>query len=257
MTSFASKEDYEEWLKASRQAGASPDSAAQVPSQAPSPDPTPDPTQLVTTHVVTVVDASGSMTPLREFVVDGVNQLLADLDPGVRVTIIQFDTTNPQVVVVDEVPAGEVEPLTIEDYVPGSSTPLYDAVGIAVRNAVGQASQYEVLTGERAGVVFAIISDGCENASTRFTADQVRKLLGRQQEEGWDVRFIGLGVDAFAEGAYIGISRDNTLSVGRSFADTLDAFQAVSNATTRRPRRPARAGSDDESADDRSDDDRS
>jgi hypothetical protein len=249
MTSFASEEDYQKWLKAQRD-GASSDPASQVPSQVPPLDPTP----VVTTHVVTVVDASGSMNPLREFVVDGVNQLLADLDPSVRVTIIQFDTTDPQVVVVDEVPAGEVVPLTIEDYVPGSSTPLYDAVGIAVRSAVGQANQYEVLTGGRAGVVFAIISDGRENASTRFSADQVRKLLERQQEEGWDVRFIGLGVDAFAEGAYIGIREDRTLTVNRSAAGTSEAFLAVSNATTRRPRRPTRAESDDESVDNRSDD---
>ena len=85
---------------------------------------------------------------------------------------------------VDEVPAGEVAPLTVADYQPNAGTPLYDAVGTAVGSAVGQAALYEVLTGNKAGVVFAVISDGQANANSQCSATDVRRLLECQQEEG-------------------------------------------------------------------------
>ena len=193
-----------------------------------------------TTHVVVVIDASGSMSPLQGFVIEGANTLLADLDPSVLVTLIQFDSRDPQVVMVNEVPAGEVAPLTAADYQPNAGTPLYDAVGTAVAAAIGQAARHEVLTGTKAGVVFAIISDGAENASTRFSADDVRRLLERQQEEGWDVQFLGLGIDAFAEGARLGIHAHRTTSSRHDRAGTLANFRAVSRST----RRPVAGGSD-------------
>jgi Mg-chelatase subunit ChlD len=184
------------------------------------------------THVVVVIDASGSMSPLQEFVVNGANELLTGLEPSVRVTIVKFNGDRPFDVLVDEVPAAEVAPLTGEDYQPRSSTPLHDAVGKAIRAAAGQVNNHEVLTGEPAKVVFAIISDGEENSSTQFDVTQVRRLLEAHQEQGWDVRFIGLGIDAFAEGAQLGVQRHSTRSVAHSEHGTLAAFRNVSRAAT-------------------------
>ena len=184
-----------------------------------------------TTHLVVLVDASGSMTGLEDVVVDGANALLGDLDPSVVVSIIAFDSTNPQDVVVDQAPAGEVAPLTREDYQPGASTPLYDAIGTAVRTTVGQVAEFEVLSDSPAGVVFAVITDGFENSSTRFTEADVRRLLDRRKAEGWDVRFIGLGVDAEREAGRIGIPDTHALSLAGGLAGTTHAFVALSAVT--------------------------
>ena len=196
-----------------------------------------------TTHLVVVIDASGSMAPLQGFVIEGANTLLADIDPSVRVTLIQFDSRDHQVVMVNEVPAGEVTPLTIADYQPNAGTPLYDAVGTAVGSTIGQAALYEALTGNKAGVVFAVISDGHENASTRYSATDVRRLLERQQEEGWTVQFLGLGIDAFADGARLGIDVAHTVSSRHDRAGTLHSFAFVSQAVGRRPAAPSSPGS--------------
>jgi len=88
--------------------------------------------------------------------------------------------------------------------------------------------EYEVLTGNSARVVLAIISDGAENASTRYSADDVRRLIERHQEEGWTVQFLGLGIDAFAEGARLGVRGDHTLSSAHSRAGTAANFRAIS-----------------------------
>ena len=160
-----------------------------------------------------------------------------------RVSLIQFDSRDHQVVMVDEVPAGEVAPLTVADYQPNAGTPLYDAVGTAVGSTIGQAALYEALTGNKAGVVFAVISDGHENASTRFSATDVRRLLERQQEEGWTVQFLGLGIDAFADGARLGIDVAHTVSSRHDRAGTLHSFAFVSQAVGRRPAAPSSPGS--------------
>jgi Mg-chelatase subunit ChlD len=189
------------------------------------------------THVMVVTDASGSMSPLQGFVIEETNRLVEALDPSVRVTFVQFDSQEPFKVVVDEVPAAEIAPLTADDYQPRGGTPLYDAVVKAVRAAAGQAATHEALTGETARVVFAIISDGQENASTDYDATQVRRLLEFQQETGWTVQFLGLGIDAFTEGARLGIRRDSTLGLAHSHHGTAQAFDAISRAATRRPGR--------------------
>jgi hypothetical protein len=183
------------------------------------------------------------MAPLQGFVIEGANTLLADIDPSVRVTLIQFDSRDHQVVMVDEVPAGEVAPLTVADYQPNAGTPLDDAVGTAVGSAIGQAARYEALTGNKAGVVFAIISDGQENASTRYSATDVRRLLERQQEAGWTVQFLGLGIDAFTEGARLGIDAERTVASRHDRVGTLSSFALVSQAVGRRPAPPISPGS--------------
>ncbi len=197
------------------------------PTTSPASPPT-DPTPA--THLVVVIDASGSMSSRRGDVIEDTNKLLADIDPSVRVTIVQFDSRDPQVVTVDNVPAGEVTSLTAEDYQPNAGTPLYDAVGIAIGSTVGKVREYEVLTGNTAQVVFAIISDGEENSSERYTAEDVRRLIERHQEEGWTVQFLGLGIDAFAEGARLGVRRDFTLSSAHSRAGTAANFLAVTRS---------------------------
>jgi Mg-chelatase subunit ChlD len=100
------------------------------------------------------------------------------------VSLIQFDSRDHQVVMADEVRAEEVTPLTVADYQPNAGTPLHDAVGTAVGSAIGHAARYEAITGNKAGVVFAVISDGQANANSQCSATDVRRLLECQQEEG-------------------------------------------------------------------------
>lgn len=197
------------------------------PTTSPAPPPA-DPAPA--THLVVVIDASGSMSSRRGDVIEDTNKLLADIDPSVRVTIVQFDSRDPQVVTVDNVPAGEVTSLTAEDYEPNAGTPLYDAVGIAIGSTVGKVREYEVLTGNTPQVVFAIISDGEENSSERYTAEDVRRLIERHQKEGWTVQFLGLGIDAFAEGARLGVRRENTLSSTHDRLGTAANFLAVTRS---------------------------
>lgn len=182
------------------------------------------------TRLTVVIDRSGSMEGLRGFVVEGVNQLLADLDPDTVVTLVQFDDVDPFEVLVDGVPAAEVTPITVADFEPRGGTPLFDAVGRAVGRLAGACETDRVL-GDSTRAVLAIVSDGYENASREFTADQVRTLLEHQQEQGWTVQYIGLGNDAFSEAAAIGLAGDAVMSADYSQQGTSLAFSRIIDLT--------------------------
>lgn len=179
------------------------------------------------TAVVLVIDRSGSMTPLREMVVAGANQTLAELAPTDRVTLVQFDGTNPFDILVDDVAAADVEPITYERYEPRGNTPLFDAVGDAVTRTDAWATSTQHESGVAPKVVLTIISDGEENASTRWSGTDVARLLAAHQEAGWTIAYIGLGNDAFREAAAIGVNPEFVTALPFSADGVRGAFLRV------------------------------
>lgn len=182
-------------------------------------------------EAVIIVDRSGSMEQLRGAVVEAINQTVSGLQPHDRVTIVQFDSEGPYDVLVEGVPVAEVTPLQYDDYQPRGGTPLYDAVGRAIAGADDRARQRQILTGEDVPVVVTILTDGFENASREFTAAMIRQLIERFTAEGWTFGYagIGLGEDAFAEAARMGIGRDAVASFDRSVEGTFSASRAMLN----------------------------
>ena len=61
--------------------------------------------------------------------------------------------------------------------------------------------------------MFVITTDGQENASHRYTSEQVRKMIERQKEKyGWEFLFIGANIDAVETAARYGISKDRAVN---------------------------------------------
>src|SRR3954466_5495680 len=95
------------------------------------------------THIYVLLDRSGSMEAIRADVIGGFNAFLAaqqaDGDDA-RLTLVQFDTQDPHEVVADNVPIGEVRPLSTASFVPRGGTPLLDATGRLLARADVRAS---------------------------------------------------------------------------------------------------------------------
>ena len=56
-----------------------------------------------------------------------------------------------------------------------------------------------------ARTMFIITTDGMENSSTRYTADQVRAMVKQQEEAGWVFVFLGANIDAVEVAGGLGI----------------------------------------------------
>lgn len=168
------------------------------------------------------------MEPIRQFVVNGFNELLGELCSSDRVTLVQFDTVDPFELVVDAQPSGPARRLTLDDFEPRGGTPLYDAVSDTITYVVGRRNRDEILSRAGGPVTLAIISDGEENSSTRYTSRDLQRLVRHQvEEEGWDIRYFGLGNDAFHEAERFGLDRGTVTSLGHDERGTTTAFRSI------------------------------
>lgn len=161
--------------------------------------------QKPATHIVMVLDRSGSMESIREATVRGMNAFVAkqrDAAGKCIFTLIQFDGENAFDVVCE---AEDIQTVPILDLLPRGNTPLYDCLGQALRNTA-----HWVLRNRATLVLFVIITDGLENASKEFTAAQVKETIRLRGLDGWEFVYLGANQDALVEGAKLGIRGANS-----------------------------------------------
>src|SRR5688572_15913233 len=117
------------------------------------------------THITILLDRSGSMEPVRDAVIEGLNGFLKTHQtlPGqCTLSLYQFDYAYESNYVM--APIGSVTPLSHATYQPRGSTALYDSL----RRSIDETGAY--LNGMREQdrpekVIFVIQTDGYENAS--------------------------------------------------------------------------------------------
>ena len=182
------------------------------------------------TELVFVIDRSGSMHGLERDTIGGLNATLDEnrsLPGEAIVSVVLFN--NSSQVIIDRVPLEKVAPLTERDYKVGGCTALLDAVGDAVRY---HTKVQQILPEEHRAehVVFVVITDGLENASTHRTYREVKELVGRQTELGWQFLFLGANIDAVAEAENIGISRDYASQYVSDSQGSVAAYASVARA---------------------------
>ena len=184
------------------------------------------------TELVFILDASGSMSPLRDDTVGGFNTMIAkqrDTEGEAYVTTVMF--SDEASTVHDRVPLEKIGELTREDYEPMGCTALYDAVGETVEHIM-KIHRYARSEDVPDKTLFVITTDGMENASRKYNAAKVKKLISRQQEAGWEFIFLGANIDAAAAAEDIGISRERAVNYKPSKKGTAMLFRAVGSAVS-------------------------
>lgn len=159
------------------------------------------------TEMVFLLDRSGSMRGLEADTVGGYNSLLEKQkkeEGQALVSTVLFDHRTE--ILHDRVNINEVEPLS-DEYSVGGSTALLDAVGRAIRH-IGNIHKYAREEDVPEHTMFVITTDGMENASREFSAQQIKSMIERQQEKyGWEFLFLGANMDAIATAEAYGIPR--------------------------------------------------
>ena len=158
------------------------------------------------TELVFILDRSGSMGGLEKDTIGGFNSLLERQrkEPGTAVvSTVLFD--NESVVIHDRVDISQVPELTEREYYVRGCTALLDAVGGAIHH-IGNVHKYARKEDVPEKTLFVITTDGMENASHRYTYEQVRRMLEcRKAEYGWEFLFLGANIDAAKEAGKFGI----------------------------------------------------
>lgn len=79
--------------------------------------------------------------------------------------------------------------------------------------------------------MFVITTDGQENASHRYTSEQVKKMIERQKGKyGWEFLFIGANIDAVETAARYGISRDRAVNYNADGKGMHILYESVAKA---------------------------
>ena len=182
------------------------------------------------TELVFILDRSGSMAGLESDTIGGFNSLIdkqKKVDGKAFVTTVLFD--NQQKTVHDRVDLAEVSPMTEKEYYVGGSTALLDAVGDTVTH-IEQIHKYVRPEDVPAHTMVVITTDGMENSSHRWRAADVKKLVEKKKEGGWEFLFLGANIDAVSEAARFGIDADRAVRYCNDSVGVRKNFSAVGKA---------------------------
>jgi Mg-chelatase subunit ChlD len=166
-----------------------------------------------TVHFYVLLDRSGSMESMRSDVIGGYNNFLREQrqEHGrARITLVQFDSQDPQETLLDAAPISGASDLTADTFVPRGGTPLLDATASLVERARGRRSTRRALGRREEEIVFVTVTDGEENQSTRYTLEHVRRLVEAGRAEGWNFVYLGAGLDAYGDAARLGYDPAST-----------------------------------------------
>ena len=183
------------------------------------------------TELVFILDRSGSMAGLESDTIGGFNAMIEKQkkqDGGCYVSTILFDDVSE--VLHDRVKLGDIPKMTENDYTVRGCTALIDAIGGAIHH-IGNIHKYARPEDVPEHTMFVITTDGQENASHRYTSEQVKKMIERQKEKyGWEFLFIGANIDAVETAARYGISRDRSVNYNVDGEGTHILYESVAKA---------------------------
>lgn len=181
------------------------------------------------THIVCILDKSGSMQDKEQEVIAGFNNFVKEQKkvPGeARLSLVLFDTKiNKPYSSMD---IREVKELTQRDYQADGFTALLDAMGICIDEKGREL--YHLKEEERPEhVIFVITTDGLENASLKYNKARIKEMISHQQDVyKWTFIFLGANQDAFAEANGLGINPVYT----NNYHDYKRASYCYTNAVT-------------------------
>lgn len=183
------------------------------------------------TSINVIIDASGSMAHLSHDTIGNFNTFLKEQKdfPGEAVfTLCTFNTDYrlPH----DFVKIASVPNLDSKAYIPQGGTALLDAMGTTI-DSVGRKLAALPEDERPSKVIFLIITDGHENSSHRYSAEQIKSMVEHQKDVySWEFVFMGANIDAISTGTNLGISAHNTLNYAATAAGTHELYSTISSS---------------------------
>lgn len=182
------------------------------------------------TAIAVIIDASGSMAGLTNDTIGNFNTFLSEqkLIPGeAAFSLCTFNTDYS--LVHDFIPLHTVAELTRQTYRATGGTALLDAMGTTI-DTIGAKLAAMPEEERPSKVICLVITDGEENASRRFTLDEIKAKVTHQREVySWEFVFIGANIDAISAGTSMGFSAQNSVGYVASAAGTHELYRSVSN----------------------------
>lgn len=187
-----------------------------------------------TSHIIFVLDDSGSMQSCRASTISGYNEYLNAQRKDAKetgiptfVSLYKFDGSSVKCV-FDRTPAESVKDLDEKSYDPNGMTNLYDAIGGVMMQINTQLAANK--KADRDSVIITILTDGHENSSRTFSNTTIKQMVEKAEGKNWGFMFLGANIDAFAAGNSLGFNVNNTMQYDtKSMGATMRSASAMTS----------------------------
>lgn len=185
------------------------------------------------TYYHLVLDRSGSMSSCWNATLNGWSDQIVRITQTARehpeqeilASVCVFDNCIDFPGGIVRVGAGDIP--SLEHIYPRGSTALFDAIGSSIEKL--ELAAGKDLAKEEASVVVVVLTDGQENASSRFSGQMIREKMDALQASGlWNFVFIGADFDITATAGYFKAHTDNRMNVSKE--DIGSAFSRVNQS---------------------------
>lgn len=148
-------------------------------------------------HVIVLLDETGSMTFGAKETVSALNEYFNGLKvelKGKRCKVLVKCFDSERYRTLRECSIQKFEDIALNEYTPKNMTNLYDSIAKLLNEA-------RDIVKPKDKVYFIIDTDGEENFSKEYSLSTVKTLLDECKEAGWEILFLGSGLDEKAAGA--------------------------------------------------------
>ena len=184
------------------------------------------------THILLVLDASGSMNSVRTNVTKGLHTLLAKQRDEINspCTISTFSFNN---YLSRSKPFVNINDFQFSSYFPNGGTALNDGICFAAVETTRHIQNLDEAE-QPEKVMVIVITDGHENTSKSYSRTDVKNIIAHYEENyEWDFLFVGSNQDAYATGTAMGFKSGKALSFAASGVGVDHALAAISNSILR------------------------
>lgn len=182
------------------------------------------------THIICVLDRSGSMASIIKDSIGGFNSFLKEqkkLPDQATITVALFD--DQYELLYDSVDIKKAEEITKEKWIPRGMTALYDAIGKTINTEISKINTMPVID-RPTKILVIIVTDGEENASREYKLDQIKSLIKQREEQKWNFMYLAANQDAFSVGSSFGVSAGNTFNYTASSDGVVKMSQKMSKS---------------------------
>jgi hypothetical protein len=183
------------------------------------------------THLIILIDRSGSMTSIKEDMEGGLVTFLEEQKklPGkCTLTVAHFDAEYEKVHSMVDI--NTVESIKIN---PRATTALLDAMSILIVEA-GEELSFLNEEERPEKVLFITITDGEENSSRECTTAKLKNMITEQTEKyNWQFVYLGANQDAIMVASTFGVSSTSTMTYNATSAGSANMFFNLTSATSR------------------------
>jgi uncharacterized protein YegL len=185
------------------------------------------------TELVFILDRSGSMAGLESDTIGGFNSVLTKqkAEKGdANITTVLFD--DKYELLHDRYNLGKTSKITEKEYFVRGTTALLDAVGKTIHK-MGNIQKYAAEDERAEKVMFVIITDGMENASTEYSYNRIKKMIDHQRKKyEWEFIFLGANIDAVETASRFGISEDRAANYHADSKGTMLNYDVISETVS-------------------------